>query len=196
MGRSKIDTILQSLRALEEELEGELELMLQQKQQLFRYHLEKGRVRFEQGVKALQKQQEIRLWSYIRNAQLSHIMTAPIIYSLLLPFILIDIFVTIYQQICFRIYGIPRVLRSDYIIIDRYQLGYLNILQKINCVYCGYVNGLIDYIREISARTEAYWCPIKHAQRTLDPHQHYTQFSDYGDAKAYFSQLKSDQKNP
>ncbi|TNF34624.1 MAG: hypothetical protein EP315_06995, partial [Gammaproteobacteria bacterium] len=61
---------------------------------------------------------------------------------------------------------------------------------KFNCVYCGYSNGLIEYIREITARTEQYWCPIKHAQRTPDPHRFSDRFVDYGDAEAYKSRLE------
>ena len=67
--------------------------------------------------------------------------------------------------------------------IDRHRLEYLNALQKLNCVYCGYVNGLIGYAREIASRTEQYWCPIKHARRVLGAHPRYARFLDYGDAE-------------
>ena len=39
-------------------------------------------------------------------------------------------------------------------VIDRYALSYLNVIEKLNCVYCEYVNGLIAYVQEIAARTE------------------------------------------
>jgi hypothetical protein len=42
-----------------------------------------------------------------------------------------------------------------------------------------------DGLREITARTEEYWCPIKHAQRVLAAHAHYSEFADYGDAEGY-----------
>lgn len=93
------------------------------------------------------------------------VLTAPVIYGLIVPFALLDLCVTVYQSVCFRAYGIPRVRRADFIRIDRHHLQYLNALQKLNCVYCGYCNGLIAYIAEVAGRTEAYWCPIKHAQR-------------------------------
>jgi hypothetical protein len=92
-------------------------------------------------------------------------LSAPIVYSVLLPFMLIDLWVTLYQRICFPIYGIARVRRADYIAVDRWKLAYLNTIEKANCDYCGYVNGLLSYVREVSARTEQYWCPIKHARR-------------------------------
>lgn len=75
-------------------------------------------------------------------------------------------------------------------VLDRHHLVYLNLIEKFNCVICGYVNGIIEYVREISGRTEQYWCPIKHARRTPDPHQFSLSFSDYGDAEAYRSRIQ------
>jgi hypothetical protein len=106
-----------------------------------------------------------------------------------LPFLLIDLWVSIYQHICFRIYGIPRVRRADYIVIDRYKLAYLNTIEKVNCDFCSYANGLLAYVREVAARTEQYWCPIKHAQRIRAPHLRYRHFVDYGDAEGYKHEL-------
>jgi len=57
------------------------------------------------------------------------------------------------------------------------------------CVYCGYANGLIAYVREIAARTEQYWCPIKHARPIPAPHARYRVFFEYGDARAYRQEL-------
>ncbi len=102
---------------------------------------------------------------------------------------LLDLFVSTYQSICFRVYGIALVKLSDYIVIDLHHLAYLNLIEKIHCVYCGYINGLIEFVREISARTELYWCPIKHARRSADPHQLNQKFTDFGDAKAYYDNL-------
>lgn len=98
---------------------------------------------------------------------------------------MLDIFVTLYQLICFRAYGISIVRRRDYIVLDRSQLAYLNWLEKFNCLFCSYANGVIGYVREISARTEQYWCPIKHARRIVGAHALYSSFADYGDAEAY-----------
>ncbi|MFM7273044.1 MAG: hypothetical protein ACKO4A_04200, partial [Gammaproteobacteria bacterium] len=108
-----------------------------------------------------------------------------LIYALIIPFALLDLFLTVYQAICFRLYRLPRVPRADYIVIDRHQLKYLNALQKLNCVYCGYVNGLIGWTREIASVTEQYWCPIKHARKVLGTHTRYAKFLDYGDAEAF-----------
>jgi hypothetical protein len=77
------------------------------------------------------------------------------------------------------------VRRSTYIVIDRQNLAYLNAIEKANCVYCGYANGVFAYVREIAGRTEQYWCPIKHVKRVRAPHIHYREFVDYGDGRGY-----------
>ena len=82
-----------------------------------------------------------------------------------------------------------RVKRSDYFVYDRTHLAYLNVLEKINCAYCSYANGLIAYCREVVGLTEQYWCPIKHARKVMQAHPHYHGFADYGDAENYQAEL-------
>ena len=117
--------------------------------------------------------------------QLLHLIVSPIIYSMLIPLILLDACIFLYEHICFRVYNISIVPRKDYFVIDRHQLSYLNGIQKINCVYCGYANGLAAYTKEIIARTEEYWCPIKHDTQVQDPHSKYDSFLAYGDRKGF-----------
>lgn len=112
-------------------------------------------------------------------------LTAPLIYSLLVPIALLDLWVTLYQQICFRAYGVPRVRRADYLRLDRHRLPYLDAVGKLNCVYCGYGNGVIAYAREIAARTEQYWCPIKHGDAPAGVHDRYASFAEFGDAAGF-----------
>jgi hypothetical protein len=131
----------------------------------------------------------IRWPQYLRSAGLLNVLVSPVIYSLLLPMIVLDLWVTFYQHICFRAYGIPLVRRSTYILLDRRHLAYLNGIEKLNCIYCGYGNGVFAYAREVASRTEQFWCPIKHALRVRDPHQRYAKFLDYGDAEGYRSCL-------
>jgi len=188
---NNIEEILQNLTKLQNDLEVEIDRLLDQKRKQFHYSLKRGRVRFEKGMRKLQQLQKIPSWQYLATARIGHLLSAPFIYSLIIPFLLLDIFVTVYQQICFRIYGIARVKRRDHIIIDRHQLAYLNVIQKINCVYCGYGNGLIAYVREVAARTEQYWCPIKHARRSADPHRLSQSFVEYGDAENFNQRLKT-----
>ena len=190
MAKSRLDDVLERLHELQAEVEAEVDRLLDEKRKLFKYTVEQGKVRFDQGVKNLQRQHRTGVWAYLRHARMRHVLTVPLIYSLGFLFIALDIAVMLYQQICFRLYKIPRVRRADYFVVDRQHLAYLNAIEKIHCAYCGYVNGLIEYLREVSARTEKYWCPIKHAKRTLDPHYLTENFVDYGDADAYQKRLK------
>jgi hypothetical protein len=101
-----------------------------------------------------------------------------------------DVVAEIYQFIYFPIYGIPKVRRQDYIVIDRSQLRYLNPMEHFNCVYCGYVNGLLAYVQEIAGRTEQYWCTIKHAMSLETRHSRYQHFLDYGDEEEYRKRIE------
>jgi hypothetical protein len=125
------------------------------------------------------------LLTFLRSASLPSLLSTPIIYSVGLPFALLDLWVTLYQGACFPIYGIPWVRRGAYFAIDRHKLAYLNGIEKANCVYCSYANGVIAYVREVAACTEQYWCPIKHARHVPGTHAHYQLFLDYGDARGY-----------
>jgi hypothetical protein len=123
--------------------------------------------------------------SWLRTSEWRNVVTAPFIYAMIVPLLLLDLFVTIYQAVCFPLYRIPKVTRSNYIVVDRHQLGYLNVIEKLNCIYCGYGDGLLAYTRQILSRTEMYWCPIKHARKVLDPHRRYAKFSDFGDGDQF-----------
>jgi hypothetical protein len=81
------------------------------------------------------------------------------------------------------------VNRSAYIVIDRYKLKHLNSLERFNCIYCGYGNGVLNYAAEVAARTEQYWCPIKHARKVIGRHSRYMDFIDFGDADNYHERL-------
>jgi hypothetical protein len=110
---------------------------------------------------------------------------------MVVPFALLDAMVSLYQWACFGVYGIARVRRSDHLVFDRASLRYLNGLERFNCWFCSYGNGVISYAREIAARTEQYWCPIKHSRRILGAHERYHAFADYGDAAAYAGLLEN-----
>jgi hypothetical protein len=171
-------------------LEGELDVELAKRAAGLRIGLEQGRVRFEQELLRRHRELRVQMSSYLLNARPLVILTAPIIYSLIIPFVLLDLFVTIYQTVCFPTYGIPKVRRADYFAFDRRHLAYLNAIERLNCEYCTYANGVIAYVREIASRTEQYWCPIKHAMRVMGTHQRYSGFEDYGDAQGYRSRLE------
>ena len=127
--------------------------------------------------------------AYIRESSIASLLTTPMIYSLLPIFVALDAWVTLYQWSCFPIYGVARVRRGRYFVIDRHRLPYLNAIEKVNCVYCGYANGVLAYVREVAGRTEQYWCPIKHAHPIPAAHRRYHLFFDYGDGRAYRHEL-------
>jgi hypothetical protein len=120
------------------------------------------------------------LATYVLEGQPSSVIVAPIIYSLIVPFAVLDAWVTFYQWVCFPLCAIARVRRRPFLVMDRHQLSYLNAIEKANCTFCSYVNGLIAYVREVAARTEQYWCPIKHDRVIPAPHAPYRRFVAYG----------------
>lgn len=184
---TELDDLLDKIKVLE----GELVQELQKQQQDFSYEIRKRRVYFEKNIILRHKQYAKALFRYIKDAPIKHILTAPIVWSGLLPAFFLDAFVSFYQAVCFPIYGIPKVERGDYIVFDRQYLNYLNLIEKINCAYCSYFNGLIAYVQEIAARTEQYWCPIKHASRLKNLHSRYRNFLDYGDAETYRKRIEA-----
>jgi len=105
-----------------------------------------------------------------------YLLSVPFIYSMVFPVVLLHLFVQVYQQICFRLYGIPIVKQSEYLVYDRQLLSLLNPLEKFNCIYCSYVNNLFRFSTEIGARTERYWCPIKYYRRINKTHSQYEKF--------------------
>jgi len=182
---TRFDELLDRLRTVQQELEQEVDHLLVEKQKKFRYTLRRGKVEFEREMRRLQRRQRTGLWRYLRQTPLAYIVSAPVIYAMVIPLAILDLSMTLYQQICFRIYGIPLVPRGDYVVIDRGHLAYLNAIEKLNCTYCGYGNGVIAYGREITARTEQFWCPIKHARRAPGAHDRVDKYFDYGDVEAW-----------
>lgn len=183
---SRIASIAERIRILEEELENEIA----SRRADLRFSIHERTIRFEEEAKRRHRALRSRLSGYVFGAHPLILLTAPVIYAVLLPLLLLDLFASAYQAICFRAYGIPRVDRRRYIAFDRRHLGYLNAVEKLNCEYCSYANGIIAYVREIAARTEQFWCPIKHAIRVRDTHGRYARFFDYGDAEAYREDLE------
>ncbi|MFM1896500.1 MAG: hypothetical protein RLZZ385_1574 [Pseudomonadota bacterium] len=178
---ANIKAILEKLEKLEDELRAELK----NQEQNLHYHLEGTRVLFDQKVREAHARLRTGLIPWFRTASWRNILSAPFIYGMIVPLAILDLSLSIYQAICFRLYEIPRVRRSRYIVIDRHYLSYLNGIEKLNCIYCGYGNGVIAYGREIISRTEQYWCPIKHARDYPGAHRRYGSFLPYGDAEDY-----------
>jgi len=182
----KLDSLLAKMRELEREMMQEL----RQKEADLLYEVRAKKVRFTEEAMIRHRKLSKRIHHYILDSPFLVLLTAPIIWSCLLPIVFLDFVISIYQSVCFGIYGIPKVCRSDYLLIDRNRLAYLNFLEKLNCEYCAYGNGILAYAVEIAARTEQYWCPIKHALRMKSKHSRYKFFFDYGDAEHYRQQIE------
>lgn len=170
---------------LERELERSFDAQYAEKRALFRYSVEKGRVAFEAGMDAVHLRLRKHWLAYVWDMPRYSLLVSPVIYSLTVPLLLLDAWLWLYQTVCFPVYGIAKVDRSQYILLDRGRLRYLNWLERFNCDYCGYANGLVAYAREVSSRTERYFCPIKHATRCAGAPPRYQAFADFGDAQGY-----------
>lgn len=175
--REHLEELLARIRALQEEVEAEYRARFEE--------FERRRRELAGEFLRQQRRYKVGLLRFLFRSRFLVVLSAPVIYAVALPLLLLDLFVTIYQAICFPIYRIPKVRRADFLVFDREDLPYLNLIEKLNCFYCSYGNGVIAYAREVAARTEQYWCPIKHARRLRAPHERYPQFFDYGDAEAF-----------
>ncbi len=175
--KDRIDELLGRIRALQDELDAEYRQT--------REEWARRRADLADELVRQQRRYKTGLLRYLLRSRALVILTAPVIYIGWVPFALMDLFVTLYQWICFPVYRIPRVRRGDYVVFDRADLPYLNLIEKFNCLYCSYGNGVAAYTREVAARTEQYWCPIKHARHIRAAHDRYPRFFDHGDAEAY-----------
>ena len=182
----KITLILAQMAALENDLRTAVH---EQESKMF-FQIRGKRVEFESSVKAAHRKLKKNFFRWLVTDRPQNLITGPIIYAMIFPLMMLDICVSFYQWACFPIYGITKVRRADYIVFDRRHLGYLNFIEKFHCTYCEYGNGLMSYMAEILARTEEYFCPIKHAHKILGTHARYNRFLDYGDAADYEAKLE------
>lgn len=188
--KSKISKIYKEIQEKRDELFKEIEKFREK----YGFELQNGKIVFNKEKKEENKKEKTGSMRYMLWAQIRHIISMPFIYMMIVPTIIFDIFLFVYQQTCFRLYGIPLVRRRDYITAERKHLDYLNWIQKINCLYCSYVNGIFSYAVEIWGRTEKYWCPIKHARKNRTFHNWQDHFADYWDAKGFKKTFNSNKE--
>ena len=181
-----IRRLLDEMRAIEDELAA---AMHAQQSRMF-FQIKGRRVEFEHGVMQAHRRLKTGLFHWLVTYRPLNLVTGPIIYGMVVPLLLFDLCISLYQATCFPIYKIRKVKRRDYIVMDRQHLGYLNFIEKFHCTYCAYGAGLLAYAGEIVARTEHYFCPIKHARKVMGTHARYAQFLDYGDADDYEGKLE------
>jgi hypothetical protein len=187
----KIREIVEEIEAMKLKLSEELA----EQESHISYEIQNGYVKFEKDVLQKQKENMKNLLAWFREVPLLHFLTAPLIYGMVIPAILLDVLIFIYQQVVFRVFKFKLIKRSDYIVFDRHYLGYLNPVEKLNCVYCSYMNGLMQYVSAIASRTEFYFCPIKHAKKVAYDHDYYKDYLVYGDEDDYQKKLKELRKS-
>ncbi len=154
------------------------------------FEIKGKRIEFEQRIKQAHGRLKTGFFRWLVTERPQNLITGPIIYGMIVPLLVLDLFVSLYQATCFPIYRVEKVRRGDYIVFDRQHLQYLNFIEKFHCTYCAYGSGLIAYVGEIVARTEQYFCPIKHARKVLGSHPRYGRFLDYGDAAEFAAKLE------
>jgi hypothetical protein len=182
----RIRSLLDQMSALEDELRA----AVHEQETSVLFQIKGKRVEFEHSIKLAHRRLKTGLFRWLVHYRPQNLVTGPIIYSMVIPLAILDLSVSFYQMTCFPIYGVAKVHRADYIVFDRQQLEYLNFVEKFHCTYCAYGSGLIAYVAEIVARTEEYFCPIKHARKILGTHSRYARFLDYGDATDYETRLE------
>jgi hypothetical protein len=187
----KLTTLLAKIRQLEQELVAEIH----GKEAQFGYEVHDRKVRFQEAVEKRHRELARKMARYLREAKFFSIISAPVIWCCVFPVLFMHLVANFYQFICFPIYGIPKVRRRDYVVMDRGHLFYLNPMERFNCGYCEYVNGVIAYVQEIAGRTEQYWCPIKHALGLKTRHSRYQRFLDYGDGEAWRQRFEEVRRN-
>lgn len=187
----KIKEIIDEIEAMKQKLADEIEL--QEKHII--YEIKNGYVRFENEMLEKQKENMKNLFAWFRDIPLLHLLSAPLIYAMVIPAALLDVILFVYTLVVFRIYRFAPIKRSDYIVFDHHYLGYLNPIEKLNCLYCSYFNGLMQYASVIAGRTELFFCPIKHAKKIAYEPPFYYRYLSYGEGEEYQKKLKELREN-
>ncbi len=175
-------------------LEEELRIAIREQEASALFQIKGKRVEFEESVKQTHRRLKTGFLHWLVTYRPQNLITGPIIYSMIIPLVILDLFVSFYQATCFPIYKITKLRRNDFIVFDRQQLEYLNFIEKFHCAYCAYASGLVSYVSAIIGKTEEYFCPIKHAKHILGSHSRYRRFLNYGDAADYEAKLEQFRK--
>ncbi|MFT6589714.1 MAG: hypothetical protein ACI9I0_000224 [Rhodoferax sp.] len=129
--KDRINEILAQMAALREKLRS---IMYAQKSRMF-FQIKGKHITFEPTVKTAHHQRKNNFFRWLIKSRTQNLITRPISYSIVLPLMLLDLCVSFYQWSCLPIYGITKVRRSDYIVIDRHHLEFLNFIEKFHCTH-------------------------------------------------------------
>lgn len=183
----RISQLLAQITALEDDLRA----VLREGESSLLYQLNGKRIEFQGTIRETHRKLKMGIFRWIFVDRPQNLLTGPLIYGLIVPLAFLDLCVTLYQALCFPVYRIAKARRADFIVFDHQHLQYLNWFERFHCNYCAYATGLIAYTSEIAARTEQYFCPIKHARRVLGAHPRYQRFLAYGEAGDYRAKLEA-----
>ncbi|RKZ87995.1 MAG: hypothetical protein DRQ39_03210, partial [Gammaproteobacteria bacterium] len=101
----RIKQLIDQIKLLEDELTDELH---QQEDQLL-FQLKGKKVRFEQSIKQAHRKFKTDVWQWLFGLHPINLITAPIIYTMIVPLVVSDLFVSFYQAVCFPVYKITKV---------------------------------------------------------------------------------------
>jgi len=99
-----MDNKLQHLIAAIKKLEKELSQEIDKKEAEFFYKIQGKKVRFDEEIKRQHKLLATRISRYVKEAELLNILTIPFIWACLLPALLLDALVSLFQAVCFPVY--------------------------------------------------------------------------------------------
>lgn len=183
--KEKINDILNDIKSKKESIKKDYEKLFENFKEKYWFNIIWNKIIWpKEKIKELKKYKKSILDS-IFSARVREILSIPFIYVMIIPAIFLDLLLFIYQNTALRLYKIPLVKRRDYIVFDRQRLPYLNLIQKIDCMYCSYFNWVMQFAVEVAWRTEKYWCPIKHAKRKYGEHNWEIYFAPYGDVENF-----------
>ncbi|HFQ62446.1 MAG TPA: hypothetical protein ENK39_09155 [Epsilonproteobacteria bacterium] len=183
------DTIKNMIADIEE-MKSKLGEEIEKQEAQVSYKIKNGYVEFEKEMLSKQKENMKSLWEWFAETPFLHLLSSPVVYMMVFPAMLLDIMLFIYRKVVSSVFKFDFPKRNEYVVFDRQYLGYLNIMEKINCMYCSYFNGLMAYASAIASRTELYFCPIKHAKKVAYKHEYYDAFLGYGEEDKYQDKLK------
>lgn len=182
----KINKMIEEIEEMKEKL---VEEILQQEEEAL-YEIKNGYVKFEKEVLQKQKENMKNLSKWFADIPLSHLLSSPLVYAMVIPAVFLDMMLFVYVRVVAKAFKFKFPKRADFIVFDRQYLGYLNIIEKLNCMYCSYFNGLMAYALAVANRTELYFCPIKHAKKITYEQKYYAKYLCYGDEENYQDKLK------
>ena len=109
--------------------EDDLEKAFAERREAMAFLLRGRKAVFDARIAALHRALRTGTWAYVRRARPSVVLSAPFILAVAAPLAVLDLFVTVYQAVCFPVHGLKKVPRGDFIVFDRAQLGYLNAIE-------------------------------------------------------------------